>query len=225
MLQRIGAARQRAAGTGRQLQQRLQAADPAANRDGNRAAGRETGSRNAGRGRAEAFQFPSAATKTLANGLRVFVVTDHSEPAIAAQLVIISAGSIQDPPAMPGVAQMTANMLTQGTEKRSAQDIAEAIDFVGGSLGAAAGKDATTVSLNIVKKDLDLGFDLMSDVVLHPAFQAEELERQRQQLLSGLTVQYSDPDYLASVVFTRVVYNGSPYGLPGEGTAGNGAET
>ena len=72
---------------------------------------------------------------------------------------------------MPGVAQMTANMLTQGTEKRSAKEIAEAIDFVGGSLEASAGKDSTTVTLNVVKKDLETGLDLMSDVVLHPAFQ------------------------------------------------------
>jgi zinc protease len=169
-------------------------------------------------GAPKTFQFPTAATKTLPNGLRVFVITDHAEPSIAAQLLIMSAGSIQDSPAMPGVAQMSANMLTQGTAKRSAQEIADAIDFVGGSLSAAAGKDATTVSLNIVKKDLAVGFDLMSDVVLHPAFQADELERQRQQLLSSLELQYSDPEYLASVAFARVVYNKSPYGLPGDGT-------
>ena len=52
----------------------------------------------------------------------------------------------------------------------------------------------------------------MSDVVLHPTFRAEELERQRQQLLSNLQVQYSDPDYLASLVFARIVYGASPYG-------------
>jgi len=164
------------------------------------------------------FNFPNAAEKTLANGLRVFVVTDHSEPAVAARLLILSAGSIKDPRDIPGVAQMTANMLTQGTEKRSARDIAEAIDFVGGSLSASAGKDATTVMLDVVKKDLDTGLDLMSDAVLHPAFKAEELERQRQQLLSGLTVQYSDPDYLASTIFSRVVYGDSPYGWPEDGT-------
>jgi len=164
------------------------------------------------------FHFPQAATKTLPNGLRVFVVTDHSEPAIAARLVILSAGSIKDPQGMPGVAQMTANLLTQGTEKRSAREIAEAIDFVGGSLEASAGRDSTAVMLNVVKKDLSTGLDLMSDVVLHPAFRADELDRQRQQLLSGLTVQYSDPDYLASAVFDRVVYGGSPYGWPAEGT-------
>jgi zinc protease len=164
------------------------------------------------------FEFPNAAAKTLANGLRVFVVTDHSEPAVAARLLIMSAGSIKDPAGQPGVAQMTANLLTQGTAKRSARDIAEAIDFVGGSLSASSGKDATTVMLDVVKKDLNLGLDLMSDVVLHPAFRADELDRQRQQLLSNLTVQYSDPDYLASVVFSRVVYGSSPYGWPGEGT-------
>jgi len=164
------------------------------------------------------FNFPNAATKTLANGLRVFVVTDHGEPAVAARLVILSAGSIKDPSDLPGVAEMTANMLTQGTEKRSARDIAEAIDFIGGSLEASAGKDSTGVTLNVVKKDLATGLDLMSDVVLHPAFRAEELARQRQQLLSGLTLQYSDPEYLASVVFSRVVYGSSPYGWPAEGT-------
>jgi zinc protease len=164
------------------------------------------------------FQFPHAATKTLANGLRVFVITDQSEPALAAQLVIVSAGSIKDPQGRPGVAEMTANLLTQGTAKRSARDIAEAIDFVGGSLMASADKDSTTVTLNVVKKDANTGLDLMSDIVLHPAFKADELDRQRQQLLSNLTVQYSDPDYLASVVFSRALYGSSPYGWPEEGT-------
>ena len=164
------------------------------------------------------FEFPKAATKTLPNGLRVFVVSDHHDPAVAVRLVILTAGSVKDPDGMPGVAQMTANLLTQGTEERSARDIAEAIDFVGGSLAAAAGKDATTVTLDVVKKDVETGLDLMSDVVLHPTFRGEELDRQRQQLLSGLTLQYSDPEYLASVVFGRVVYGGSPYGLPQEGT-------
>ncbi|MGH9744610.1 MAG: M16 family metallopeptidase [Candidatus Acidiferrales bacterium] len=171
-----------------------------------------------GPGAPKPFHFPAAATKTLANGLRVYVVTDHREPAVAARLLILSAGSIDDPAGTPGVAQMTANLLTQGTKRRSAQDIADAIDFVGGTLQAQAGKDATTITVNVVKKDLNLGLDLMSDVVLHPAFQAEELDRQRQQLLSTLTVQYSNPEYLASLAFSHVVYGGSPYGWPSEGT-------
>jgi zinc protease len=171
-----------------------------------------------GAGAPRAFHFPQAATKTLPNGLRVFVVTDHDEPSIAARMVILSAGSIKDPATKPGVAQMTANMLTQGTQRRSAREIAETIDFIGGMLEASPGKDFSTIKLNIVKKDLDTGLDLMSDVILHPAFQGDELDRQRQQLLSNLTVQYSDPEFLASVVFGRVVYGSSPYGWPQEGT-------
>jgi zinc protease len=164
------------------------------------------------------FEFPAAATKTLPNGLRVFVVTDQREPSVAARLVILSAGSIQDPAGMPGVAGMTAGLLTQGTAKRSAKEIAEAIDFVGGTLDAKAGRDATTVTLDVVKKDLGVGMDLLSDVVLHPAFKAEELDRQRQQLLSDLEVQYSDPNYLATLAFARTLYGDSPYGLPEQGT-------
>lgn len=164
------------------------------------------------------FHFPDVATKTLPNGLRVFVVHDSSEPAVAVHLVILTAGTIKDQPAMPGVAQMTADMLTQGTQKRSATEIAEAVDFLGASLNASAGPDSTDVGLSVVKKDLATGLDLMSDVVLHPTFQAEELDRRREQLLSNLDVQYSDPDYLASSVFARVLYGGSPYGLPPEGT-------
>ena len=166
------------------------------------------------------FEFPKAASKTLSNGLRVFVVTDHREPAVAARLVLLSAGSVKDSPSMPGVAQMTANLLTQGTEKRSAREIAETIDFVGGTLQAGAGRDATTVTLDVVKKDVGVGMDLMADVVLHPAFAADELERQRQQVLSNLQVQYADPDYLATLVFGRALYGGSGYGLPEEGTPG-----
>ncbi len=171
-----------------------------------------------GPGKPGVFEFPTAATKTLPNGLKVFVVTNHSEPAVAVRLVILSAGTTKDPAGLPGVAQMTAALLTQGTEKRSAQQIAEGIDFVGGSLNASATKDVTALTLDIVKKDLNTGLDLMSDVLLHPVFKSDEIDRQRQQLLSSLQVQYSDPDYLASLVLARVVYSGSPYGLPSEGT-------
>jgi zinc protease len=165
-----------------------------------------------------AFHLPKVESKTLPNGLRVFVVTDHREPAVAVRLVLTSAGSANDPAGLTGLAVMTANLLTQGTEKRSAPQIANEIDFVGGELSAAADKDATGVTLEITRNQLETGMDLMSDVVLHPTFKQEELDRQRQQLLSALQVQSADPDYLATAVFNRVVYPGSPYGLPSEGT-------
>jgi zinc protease len=164
------------------------------------------------------YHFPPVATKTLANGLRVFVVTSAAQPAIGVQLLMTSAGSVNDPAGKAGVSAMTASLLTQGTDKRTAQQIAESIDFVGGSLGATASHDGTIVSTNVVKKDFALAMDLLSDVTLHAKFADEEIARQKQQLLSNLRVNYDDADYLASAVFERAVFGMHPYGFPSEGT-------
>lgn len=164
------------------------------------------------------FHFPHAETRTLLNGLRIFVVADHRQPAVAVRLVLMSAGAIRDPAGMPGIASMTASMLTQGTQTRSAQQFAQAIDFVGGHIGASASDDDTGAGVTVVSRDLDLGIDLLSDAVLHPAFSQQELDRQTQQELSGLRVGYSDPAYLASAVFARLVFGPSPYGMPSDGT-------
>jgi zinc protease len=173
-----------------------------------------------------AFHFPGSVTKTLPNGLRVFVVPASAaggergavEPAVSIELLIRNAGTARDPTDKPGVASLTAGLLTEGTEKRSAPEIAEAIDFVGGSLTATVVRDATMVRATVVKKDFDLAMDLLSDVALHAKFDPAEIERQREQLLSGLQVNYSDGGYLASAVFQRTVFGASPYGTPADGT-------
>ena len=167
---------------------------------------------------AKPYHFPPVATKTLPNGLRVFVVTSASQPAIGVQLLMTGAGSVNDPAGKAGVAAMAASLLTQGTDKRTAQQIAESIDFVGGTLAATASHDGTIISANVVKKDFALAMDLLSDISLHAKFQDEEIARQKQQLLSNLRVNYDDADYLASAVFERAVFGAHPYGLPSEGT-------
>jgi zinc protease len=167
------------------------------------------------------YHFPAVATKTLANGMRVFVVTSPEMPAVSARLLLVSAGSVNDPEGKPGVAAMTANMLTQGTVNRTAQQIAESIDFVGGSLSASAGDDGTAISVTVVKKDFDLAMDLLSDVAMHANFRAEDLARQQAQLLSNMKINYDDADYLATAVFHRVVFGMHPYGIPSEGTPGS----
>ncbi len=164
------------------------------------------------------FQFPKAATQTLGNGIRTFVVTDSEQPMVTVQLVLMNAGSADDPSGKPGVADMTADMLTQGTTTRSAQQIAQAIDFVGGSLTTSTDKDASYITVTVVKKDFALGMDLLSDMLLHPTFKKEELDRRRQQALSSLQVQYSDPGYIAGATLNRLVYGQHPYGLPDGGT-------
>jgi zinc protease len=171
-----------------------------------------------GPGSAKPYEFPHVAPKTLANGLRVFVVSSPDMPAVTVRLVLTSAGTVNDPEGKPGVAQMTAGLLTQGTPTRTAQQVAEAIDFVGGTLSSGAADDDTVVSFTVVKKDFDLAMDLLADVTLHASFQQAELDRQRQTALSNLRTNYEDADYLASAVFYRVAYGMHPYGLPNEGT-------
>jgi zinc protease len=163
------------------------------------------------------FSFPSHTTAKLENGLTVFVVEDHRQPLVSATLMLPGAGSSSHPGAKAGLAGMTAALLRQGTSTRSAQQIAEAIDRVGGSLAASAGLDSTEASVTVLRSSLDVGFNLLADVVQRPAFAPDEIERWRRQTLSGLQVAYNDPEYLRDVVGQRVAYGDHPYGYPTDG--------
>ena len=162
-------------------------------------------------------KFPPYAMKTLPNGLQVIAVSHHEQPAITLRLMI-RAGSAQDPLEKPGVASMAASLLDQGTTTKNAEQIATAIDSIGGAMGAGSGSDVTFVSAAVMRDNLDVGLGLIADIVRNPSFAPEEIERQRQKVVSALQVNYEDPDYLASIVFERLVYGHHPYGKPDAGT-------
>ncbi len=162
-------------------------------------------------------KFPPYEVRTLSNGLQVVAVFQHEQPAISLRL-IVRAGGAQDPAAKPGVAYLVGSLLDQGTASKSAEQIASAIDSIGGAMGVGAGTDVTYINAAVMKDGLSAGLDLVSEIARTPAFAPEEIERQRQQILSGLRVSYDDPDYLAGVVFDRLVFGFNPYGRPGTGT-------
>lgn len=161
--------------------------------------------------------FPPYEIRTLANGLRVIVVVHHEQPAVSMRM-IIGAGAAQDPAGKAGLATLMASLLDQGTATRTSEEIADTIDFVGGALGTGAGTDLSYVNVLVLKDSFGLALDLMSDVVRRPAFAPEEIERQRQQVLSALQVNAQDPDYVAGVVIDRLIYGFHPYGIPSNGT-------
>jgi zinc protease len=161
--------------------------------------------------------FPPYEVRTLPNGLRVVVVEHHEQPLVSLRM-LIGAGTAQDTTQKLGVASMTASLLDQGTTTRSAQRIAEEVDDIGGNISIGAGTDATFAHITILKDSVALGLDLLSDIVRSPAFSTGEIERQRSQRRSALRVSYQDPDYVASLVFRRLVYGLHPYGYPGTGT-------
>jgi zinc protease len=163
------------------------------------------------------FRFPAHTTSKLENGLTLFVVEDHRQPMVSVTLMLPGAGASNQPAAKAGLAAMTASLLRQGTATRSAQQIAESIDRVGGSLTAFAGDDSTEASVTVLTNALDTGFELLADIVQHPAFADAEIERWRRQSLSGLQVAYRDPEYLRDIVGARIAYGDHPYALPTDG--------
>jgi zinc protease len=132
--------------------------------------------------------------------------------------LLVRAGSIQDPPGKIGVAALAASLLDQGTTSKTAEEIADHIDFIGGALAAGSGSDLTFANVVVMKDSFGIGMDLLSDVIRNPAFDPAEIERQKQQTMSSLQVSANDPDYVASMLLERLVYGFHPYGLPNSGT-------
>ena len=166
---------------------------------------------------AREVKFPPYEMRTLPNGLQVIAVSHHEQPAVSLRLLIRAGGAL-DPMDTPGVAALAAAVLDQGTSTRTAEQIATTIDSIGGVIGAGSGTDLSFIQAIVMKDSLNLALDLVSDLARNPAFAPEEIERQRQQMLSGLKVSYDDPEYLAGVVFDRLVYGFHPYGRPDAGT-------
>ena len=162
-------------------------------------------------------KFPPYEMRTLRNGLQVIAVLHHEQPAVSMRL-LVRAGSVQDPPGKIGVASLAASLLDQGTTTRSAGQIADQIDFIGGAMGTGSGSDLSFVNVVVMKDSFAVGLDMLADVARSPAFAPEEIERQKQQTISSLQVNQNDPDYVANVLFDRLVYGFHPYGLPNSGT-------
>ncbi len=162
-------------------------------------------------------KFPPYEIRTLSNGLQVIAVSHHEQPAVSLRL-IVRAGATQDPDDKPGVASLAATLLDQGTTTKTAEQVAQSIDSIGGAMGVGAGSDLTSIFAAVMKDSLNVGLDIISDVARNPAFSPEEIERQREQMISAMKVSYEDPDYIAATVFDRIVYGFHPYGKPDSGT-------
>ena len=162
--------------------------------------------------------FPPFEIKKLGNGLTVVLVTQNEQPAVSVRM-IVRAGAAQDPKGKLGLAMLTATLLDQGAATRSAQQIADDIDYMGGLLGTGAGTDLSFVNTIVMKDEYRAGLALMSDVVRRPTFLQSEIDRQKQQALSSLKVAADDPESVAGLVIDRLIFGFHPYGMPGSGTA------
>jgi zinc protease len=156
--------------------------------------------------------------KVLDNGMVLMMVERHNLP-IVKVTVAFNAGILNEPEDKAGLASLTAYMLTEGTKTRTAQQISEEIEFVGASVGASGGGDYTTANLSVLKKDLDLGFELLSDIILNPVFPEEEINKRKERVKGSLKAREEDPGFLASREFRKAVFGTHPYGRLKTGTA------
>lgn len=155
----------------------------------------------------------------LPNGLKVVVIARHTLPLLTLRL-IVRAGAEADPAASPGTAQLVSELLTEGTTRKSGHQIAEAIDSVGGLIDSGAEWDSSFVTLSVLNDQEELAFDLLADMVERPAFDPTEIERKRKQTVSALEVVHDDPSYVADTAFRRMIFAGTAYSHPEDGTVG-----
>ncbi len=166
---------------------------------------------------APGFRLPSIHRAKLANGLDVLVVEHRELPTVSINLVL-RGGVADNPAAKLGLADLVAAMLDEGTEKRTATEIADELGAVGSSLSVQAGWDTSQVRLFSLKRRLATSLDIFGDVLLHPTFPVEELDRQRNLMLSRLARLRDDAASIARLAVGAVLYgDGHPYGRPALG--------
>ena len=160
-------------------------------------------------------KLPRAEEATLPNGLQVVVLTSPKVPTFNMQMVVLS-GGLSDAADYRGLAGFTANLLREGTTKRSSKDIAEQVDALGATLTANSGLASmiTTVNSGGLVENLDQTLDLFADVIRNPTFPQAEVEKFKARTFAQLQFQRSIPQFLAQEQFSRAIYgNGHPASL------------
>ena len=152
----------------------------------------------------------------LSNGIKVLARLNFNSPSIFIG-GHLPCGALFDPPEKLGLADFTALALMRGAGKRSFQEIYEALESNAASLSFGGGTHTAGFTGRALAEDLPLLFDLLSDSLFHPAFPAEEIERLRAQLLTGLAIRAQDTAEMASLTFDQILFEGHPYARPDDG--------
>ncbi|MBA4124987.1 MAG: insulinase family protein [Acidobacteria bacterium] len=147
---------------------------------------------------------PAIQNSELPNGLKIAVVERKNVPLVTVSLLLNNAGA--DSEEKDGLANTTASLLTKGTKTRTATQIAEQIEFLGGNIGARANWNSTVVNINVTSDKLEQAVTIMSDVVLNPTFAPKEIELFKTQTNDELNVSLKQPGSLASFVASRYTF-------------------
>ena len=154
---------------------------------------------------------------TLDNGIRL--VTESMGHVRSVSLgVWLTSGSRHESDEESGIAHFVEHMLFKGTDTRSAEDIAQAVDSIGGQLDAFTAKEYASYYVKVLDQHLPLAVDILSDIVLRPAFNQIDIDREKKVILEEIKMVEDTPDDLVHELFTQSFWEGHPLGRPILGT-------
>lgn len=160
------------------------------------------------------LKLPPLVETRLSNGLAIVVAERHGLPLVAARLVVF-AGSARDPVGKGGLASLTGEVLRRGTATRTAIELDDAIERVGGGLYADVGRDSSELATSLPSAHLDAALDVLADLAMHPAFPPAEVDLARRRTLASLARDLDDPAAVADRFIAREGFGeASPYGHP-----------
>ncbi len=163
-------------------------------------------------GEAKDISFPTVAKVDLTNGLQVNTIVANQLPVVYATLVVKS-GAESDPSTLPGLSGLVAQMLKEGTAKRSSAALAEEIEFLGADLWTASDEENTYVGIRALAEQFDEAMGLLAEVASAPAFRTSELKKLKKRELDRLALAEREPGYIARRTFYRELYGEDhPYG-------------
>jgi zinc protease len=151
---------------------------------------------------------PKYSEAALGNGMKVLVVSNHEVPFVGVNLGFLSGAWTEK---KPGICSMAMQMLTKGTANYTEGQLAEELETYAISLSGSGSMDTSMVRMSTLTENLDRAMGLMGEVVLRPSFPADELEKLRKQVLTGLEVSSATPEYLAEKEFRQRLYGEHPY--------------
>jgi zinc protease len=158
------------------------------------------------------ISIPTPRETTLRNGLSLVVVEDDRLPLVSYRLAFPIGGAF-DPPELPGLTDLLAGLLPEGTQSKTSKEIAEEIARMGASLSAGATSDYSIVAASALSQFNDPVLDLMAEVILEPSFPENEVELAKQNTKESLRQQRAQPSFLASEMVSRVMFGDHPYAI------------
>ncbi|EPX56642.1 hypothetical protein D187_007984 [Cystobacter fuscus DSM 2262] len=158
-----------------------------------------------------ALMLPALHESTTSSGLSVLAAERGPLPLVAMRLVV-RAGSAVDPKDKHGLADFTARLMRRGTQKRSADEIDEAIEFVGASFSVGSNEDLLSFFVTTPAEHFPAMIGLLGEIVREPSFPEREVELARERTLAGFANDLDDPSTIVDRAFTRALWGGHPYG-------------